>query len=871
LKFGKMVSKFTYKSSSIKENMKKYSLVLIVAAVAAVLSILLTNEKSINKKFKYPSEREFIQRTYPYYEYDPSAYLTAIKKTHQMKDVLRKQYLSKGISANLWEFAGPVNIGGRVVDIEFNPLDPTIVYAAAATGGVFKSTDTGETWFPIFDDQSMLSIGDIAVDPVNPDIIYAGTGEANGGHNNFPGAGVFKSTNAGNTWTHIGLDSTASIGRIIINYNDPQEIYLAAVGSYFSPNPQRGVYKSTDGGTTWSKSLFISDSTGAIDIVMHPSNPNWLMAAMWERVRRPNLSRLYGRSSGIYRSTNGGTTWELLDETKGLPNADVQNVGRIGLAISKSNPQILFALYNDGSSYSGLYKTTNGGNSWVDADPDKEIDNGSANFSWFFGQVRVHPSDPNIVYAMDVGFMKSSNSGTNWNVNWETHVDHHALAFHPQNPNYVILGNDGGINISTNAGDSWSDAKLLPITQFYEIGLDLQNPERLYGGTQDNNTVRTATGGLYDWENLLGGDGFYVIVDPLVPQIIYAEWQYGGLSKSIDGGFTWEYIMNGVDPGEPINWSMPVIMCPFDNNTLYLGTNRIYRSTNAGNSWTAISGDLTKGIPGTRLGTVTTIAVSMLSDQIIYAGTDDAQLWITTNKGNNWTKISEGLPDRWITRVVPDVHNIEKVYVTFSGLKWRDPQPHIYKSTNIGADWINISGNLPDAPVNAFAVDYYYPGRLFAGLDVGAFVSFNDGNSWTVLGEGLPVVSVYDMKIHLTTNYLAAGTHGRSMYKIDLNTLIDPSAVEDDNPVISEFSLSQNYPNPFNPETMINYRLTGDGIVELKVYDITGKEAGLLVNEYQTAGEYNIAFKGEYLASGVYIYRLKSGDRVLTRKMILMK
>jgi photosystem II stability/assembly factor-like uncharacterized protein len=849
--------------------MKKYIAAFVAAAgfVAAFL-LLSTSEETVSKPPKYPSEREFIQRTYPHYQYDPYAYVEAIKETHVMRDALRKKYLAKGKKADLWEFAGPINIGGRVVDIEFNPLSPNIVYAAAATGGVFKSTDTGETWFPVFDDQSMLSIGDIAVDPVNPDIIYVGTGEANGGHNNFPGAGLFKSTNAGHTWVHLGLDSTTSIGRIVINYNNPQEIYLAAVGSYFSPNPQRGVYKSTDGGATWDKSLFISDSTGAIDIVMHPENPQWLMAAMWERVRRPNSSHLYGPSGGVFRSTNGGTNWQRLGPAEGLPNPAQENIGRIGLAISKSNPQVLYALYNNGSEYTGLYKTTNAGNNWTDADPDKEINGGTSNFSWYFGQVRVHPANPNTVYAMDVGFMKSSNSGGNWTINWDTHVDHHALAFHPQNPDYLILGNDGGINISTNAGNSWSDHKLLPITQFYEIGLDYQNPERLYGGTQDNNTVRTLTGSLDDWQNLLGGDGFYVIIDPVNPNIIYAEYQYGGLHKSTNGGNSWNYILNGVNSDEPTNWSTPVIMCPFNNNVLYYGTNKIYRTTNGGSNWTAVSPILTKNIPGARLGTITTIAVSPFNKDVIYAGTDDARAWISSDYGSSWTEISNGLPERWITRIVPDEHNIENVYITFSGLKWRDPQPHIFRSTNNGEDWINISGNLPDAPVNAFAVDNHLEGRIYAGLDVGMFVSFNDGESWEVLGEGLPVVSVYDIKIHPTENYLAAGTHGRSMYKIDLNTLVD---ADDDTPVAAQFQLGQNYPNPFNPSTTIKYTVAGAGNVELKVYDIRGKEVAVLVNENKTPGEYQAAFNAENLSSGVYIYRLKTGGRILSKKMIFMK
>jgi photosystem II stability/assembly factor-like uncharacterized protein len=850
--------------------MKKYIFAAVLVSTAIFFLIFNTNSESPEKAKKYPSEREYIQRTYPFYQHDPAVYTEAIKYTSEMKNSLKKKHLAKGKSLAQWEFAGPVNIAGRVVDIEFNPVTPAIVYAAAATGGVFKSTDTGETWFPVFDEQAMLSIGDIAVDPVNPNNIYVGTGEANGGHNNFAGGGVYKSTDAGDTWIHLGLDSTTSIGRIVINYNNPQELYLAAVGSYFSPNPQRGVYKSTDGGTSWTKSLFISDSTGAIDIVMHPTNPQWMMAAMWERVRRPNSSRLYGPSSGIYRTTNGGQSWELLGPSTGLPNSSNENIGRIGLAISKSQPDILYALYNDGAEYSGLYKTTNSGNTWTNADPDFEISSGTSNFSWYFGQVRVHPANPNIVYAMDVSFMKSANSGSSWTQNWDTHVDHHALAFHPVNPNYLILGNDGGINISTNAGDSWSEGKHLPITQFYEIGLDLQNPQRLYGGTQDNNTVRTLSGALNDWDYLLGGDGFYVIVDPINPDIIYAEYQYGELHKSTDGGINWDYVLNGVSQSEPTNWSTPVAMSPFNNKVLYYGTDRIYRSTNGSNSWSAISPDLTLQIPNTRLGTVTTIGVSPLDSNLIYAATDEGLAWVSTNYGSSWTNISAGLPERWATRIVPDPNDINKVYITFSGLKWRDPQPHVFKSTNKGASWINISGNLPDVPANAFAVDNNISGRIYIGLDAGAFVSFDDGENWDVLGDGLPSVPVYDMKIHPETNYLVAGTHGRSMYKINLNQLVD---INDENPVaVSDFNLSQNYPNPFNPSTEIKFSIANTAWVELKVYDVTGREIAVLVNELKSPGEYRLNFDTNgRLASGIYFYRLKSSGVTLSKKMVLLK
>ncbi len=814
-----------------------------------------------NRKME-PSEWMMTQRLFPYMQADPDVYAQALRQLNTMKSSLKKTNVLS------WTFAGPVNIGGRITDIEFNPLNPNIVYCSAATGGVFKSIDKGETWLPVFDGQAFLSIGDIAVDPVNPNIIYVGTGEANGGHNNMPGGGMFKSTDAGNSWSPSGLDSAETIGRVIINPSDPDEIFVAAMGSYFSPTHQRGVFKSTDGGATWNQSLFVSDSTGAIDFVMDPSNPDFLLAAMWERVRRPNSSRLYGPSSGIYRSTDNGSSWELLGPSTGLPDASIVDVGRIGLAMSKSNPQISYALYNDGAVYTGLYKTTDYGTTWTNADPDMEIFNGVSNFSWYFGQVRVNPSDPAKIYVMDVGFMRSSDGGANWDFSYQTHVDHHALAFDPSDPNYLINGDDGGIYISTNGGSTWSGPKEMPNTQFYEIGLDYSNPKKLYGGTQDNNTIRTQTGNLDDWHPLIGGDGFYVIVDYNNPNIIYAESQFGNLEKSTDGGNNFDYARSGINPDEPTNWSTPVVMDPVDHNVLYYGTDRIYRTTNGAAYWTVISPDLTDDIPGTRLGTVTTIDVAPTNPNVIYAGTDDSHVWVTTDHGSNWTDISSALPYRWVTRVKVDPNDENKVYVTFSGLKWHDPQPHVFRSTNMGADWTNISSNLPDAPVNAFAVDNNYSERLYLGSDVGAFVSFNSGASWQPIADALPVVSVYDMKIHPVENYLAIGTHGRSMYKIDLNQFVDVNQ-----PVnkLKDFNLSQNYPNPFNPSTAVSFSIGHLTFVSLKVYDVLGREVAGLINEEKSPGTYIVNFNAENLSSGVYYYRIKAGSFSDTKKMVLLR
>jgi photosystem II stability/assembly factor-like uncharacterized protein len=476
--------------------------------------------------------------------------------------------------------------------------------------------------------------------------------------------------------------------------------------------------------------------------------------------------------------------------------------------------------------------------------------------------------------------MKSSNSGEVWDFSYgyggpyQLHVDHHALAFHPQNPNYIISGNDGGINISEDGGLSWSSPAKLPITQFYEIGLDETNPERFYGGTQDNNTVRTLTGSLGDWDRILGGDGFYVIVDPDNPDIIYAESQFGGLAKSTDGGSSFSYALNGIDGDEPTNWSTPVVMDPNNPNTLYYGTHSLYRTENSAGVWEKVSPKLTDHDSERRLGTITTISVAPTNSNVIYVGTDDSYVWVSEDYGESWRTISDDLPFRWVTRVAVDPTDENIVYATFSGLKWRDPEPRVFRSSDMGETWQNISGNLPDAPVNAFAIDYFDQNVLYLGNDIGAFISFDLGNNWEILSDILPIVVVNDMKIHTEANYLAIGTHGRGMYKIDLNQFSDVENA--DNKIFNSFILFQNYPNPFNPETKISYEISSESKenisnVELTVYDNLGRIISTIVNKPQKAGYYEVIFDAGRYSSGIYYYRISVDLNSETKKMLLLR
>ncbi len=806
------------------------------------------------------------QRLYPHGEADPRAYPDAIEQARTLRNAAKSQ------TFGAWAFAGPTNIGGRVVDLEFNPLEPNIVYAAAATGGVFKSTDTGKSWFPIFDDQAVLSIGDLAIDPVHPGILYVGTGEANGGHNNFAGGGVYKSIDGGLRWTFLGLPETTSIGRIRIDPQNPQRVYLAAVGSYFKANPERGVYRSLDAGASWEQVLFTTETAGAIDLVQNPENPDVLLAAMWDRERTYLNPRLSGTGSGLYRTQDGGDTWERLGEAHGLP-AESLSLGRIGLAQSTAHPEVVYALYSTGTQHFGLFKSRDGGDTWTNADPENQIAAGTGGFSWYFGQVRVNPKDTTDVWALDVAYNRTRNAGQSWTRTFgdaNLHLDYHALAFHPTNPDVLIIGHDGGISRSENGGESWSRVPILPITQFYEITYDPTNPERLYGGTQDNGTLRTLTGALDDWSQINGGDGFYVIVDPTNPNIVYAESQNGGLVKLVDG--IGRGALAGINGREPKNWSTPVVMDPQRPNVLYYGTDRVYQTTNGAEQWTAVSPPMPQETSSI-LGTVTTIAVAPTDTNTVYAATDDGRVWVTDGHIKNWHDVTSGLPKRWATRVAVDPTDPDIAYLTFSGLKWRDAQPHIFRTRDRGTTWTNISSNLPDAPINALAIDPSFPDILYVGTDVGAFVSLDVGGTWESLGTGLPAVPINDLKINPNTQTLIAGTHGRSMYTLVLDAK-RAVAITDSRP--AAFTFFPSAPNPFSTFTRLRYRLDAPGTAHLTIHDLQGRLVRTLTNSAQTSGLHTATWNGRDengspVAAGVYLARLSLGNYTQTQKLMRVK
>ncbi|WP_372364570.1 WD40/YVTN/BNR-like repeat-containing protein [Candidatus Uabimicrobium sp. HlEnr_7] len=675
------------------------------------------------------------------------------------------QLLSSSSSRAAWEFVGPTNIGGRICDVEMDPTNPNVAYFAAASGGIFKTTDQGETWFPIFDNEMTLNTGDICLAPSNPNIIYVGTGEVNpgGGSITYPGLGVFKSVDAGKTWTHLGLDKTQCIGRVKVHPTNPDIVYVAATGALYGESEDRGVYRSQDGGQSWEKVLFVSTKTGCVDMAIDPKDPNNLYAAMWERIRRPGYQKYGGTQSAIYRSQDGGNTWAKL--AGGLPKSD-ENTGRIGIDICQSQPNVLYTCFSTTSGdHLGVFKTTNGGDSWKQTN-DSALYGGVGTYAWWFSNIRVDPNDPSVVFFLGFNFYRTQNGGNSWqNVGYDMHVDHHALYIHPLDSSICLAGNDGGVYLSKNSGSRWKKSDSLPITQFYSLAVDPKDPNRILAGAQDNGVNFIATGSKTGWKGVIGGDGLDVAFDPTNSNYAYGESQYGAFRASSNGGRSFGWGGSGISGTK--GWKCPIAVDP-TNGHVYFGSNKIYRSTDHGSYFSAVSPKLTTNDKRDPFGTITTIAVSASNSNYVYTGTDDGNVWVTTNHGKNWNNISQNIPKEWITSIAVDPTNEQVAYLTVSGYRWDKHLAHVFMTTDAGKNWKAISGNLPEAPVNGIVTNSRAT-ALYVASDVGVFMSKNQGQTWETVGKGLPSIVIHELDYHIATNTLFAGTFGRGIYKIDVS------------------------------------------------------------------------------------------------------
>jgi len=688
---------------------------------------------------------------------------------------------------------GPAVTSGRVADIEVNPNNINEYYVAAASGGVWKTANAGITYTPVFDKEGSYSIGCVTIDPNNTNVVWVGTGENNNQRSVAYGDGVYKSEDGGKSWKNMGLKNSEHTGMIVVDPTNSDVVYVAAYGPLWSAGGDRGIYKTTDGGKNWKSILNVSENTGFNEIHMDPRNSNVLYACAHQRRRQGFTYISGGPESAIYKSTDGGTTWNKIH--KGLPEGDF---GRIGMSVSPVNPDVLFCMIETSDKRGGTFRSTDRGASW-----EKRSDNNTSGN--YYVEIFCDPKNVDKLFYVDFWINVSLDGAKTFKNIGEKykHVDNHALWINPNNTQHILAGCDGGLYETFDHGANWEFKSNLPITQFYKVAVDNALPfYNVYGGTQDNNTLggpsRTkSANGIHnmDWYVTVGGDGFETVVDPKDPNIVYSLWQYGGLvryDKKSGEALDIRPVEGENEPALRWNWDAPIIISKFNNTRLYFGANKLFRSDDRGENWTAISGDLSRQIDRNKLvvmgkvwsmdavaknqstdmyGQLVTIAESPFDENHLVVGTDDGLIQVTTDGGKSWTQISSfpGVPDRtYVNQIVASRHDRNVFYATFNHHRYGDFKPYIYKSTDGGRSWSSISSDLPvRGSTYCMVEDPINKNLLFTGTEFGIFCSIDGGGEWIRMKGGIPTVAVRDIEIQEREGDLVLATFGRGFYILD--------------------------------------------------------------------------------------------------------
>ncbi|MBU2900477.1 WD40/YVTN/BNR-like repeat-containing protein [Maribacter dokdonensis] len=848
---------------------------------------------------------------------------------------------------------GPSVMSGRVVDLAVNDNNPTEYYVAYASGGLWYTNNNGNTFTPVMDETQTQNLGDIAVH-WQSGTIWAGTGENNSSRSSYAGIGILKSTDKGKTWQHMGLSDSHHIGRIVVNPDNANEVTVGVTGHLYSPNKERGIYKTTDGGKTWKKTLFIDDNTGIIDVAVSPNNYQMQYAAAWQKDRKAWNFSGSGEGSGIYKSTDAGTTWtKISTPSSGFPTGE--GVGRIGLAVFDDN--ILYAVHDnqfrrekskekkekqsdltkddfkslskeqflklndkelneflktnnfhekyraanvkqmvrsnavqpadlalyleDANSMlfdtpvigAEVYRSNDGGKTWSKQNEDY-IDDLFYSYGYYFAQVTVDPNNVDAIYLAGVPIIASKDGGKTYtSINGDNvHADHHALWINPKLPGHLINGNDGGVNTSYDDGKNWFKNNSPTVGQFYAIAVDNEKPYNIYGGLQDNgvwmgphnaeeNSEWQQTG-QYPWKSILGGDGMQVEIDDRNANIVYTGYQFGNYFRIDLEKDQRNYIQPKHELGEApyrFNWQTPILLSPHNQDILYMGSNKMHRSLNKGDTWETISADLTQGGKqgNVAYGTLTTISESTYKFGLLYTGSDDGLIQRTDNGGGSWITISNNLPQNlWVSRVIASKHNENRVYATLNGYRSDDFTPYVFVSDDKGSTWKNISNNIPTSAVNVIIEDPENENLLFVGTDNGLYVSLDRGTTWQSFQNGMPYVAVHDLAIQKEAQHLIVGTHGRSIYKADISALesMTPEILSKDLHVypLENMKHSARWGNSWSswskartPGLDITFYSDSDDVYEAKIIssdDIVVSETEIIADKGLNVLSYDVAF-----------------------------
>jgi len=732
--------------------------------------------------------------------------------------------------------------------------DPFVYFVGAGPGGLWKTVNNGTTFESVFDNENTSTIGDVAVAPSNHNIVWVGTGEANLRNSTYYGDGVYKSTDGGKTWKLMGLKESHHIGKVIIHPTDSDIVYVAAQGHYYTDNTDRGVYKTTDGGKTWTKSLEVvvdGINVGATDMVMDPHDPDTLYASTYQRIRKPWGFSGSGPGSGIHKTTDGGQTWQKL--TNGLPKG---LLGKIGLAIYPENPDILYTIIEDENSLemsyeerwkeiqSGkepskpivgniVYRTDNAGVSW------RQVSVGNVGERMnYYARIFVDPNDDNSVYVMGAQVDKSTDGGKTWSRAFEYAGDNHVLWIDPEDSKHMLLGYDYGFAISYDSGKNWLHIDNVSMAQLYAIGVDMDYPYNVYGGMQDFGSWKgpSTKKGRFpirfeDWEHVQGGDGFYNQVDPTNSRWLYTESQFGGLSRNDQKTGQRKSIRYRGNRDIRFNWNAPVLISPHNPNVIYHGANMLLKSPFRGETWEEVSLDLTKNdvskFEGREVrfyGTITCIDESSIEQGVIWVGTDDGNVQFTRDGGKTWTLLNDNIPNNpeyWVTRVIASHHDAGTAYLTFTGRHRTDFRPYVYQTSDFGKTWVSIANNLPDGGINVIKEDRKNPNLLFVGTDRTVYVTMDRGKTWNEMKNNLPTIPVNDLVIHPRENDLVVGTFGRGFYIADIS-------------VFQEFSqdVLAKDAHLFKIEPKIQWVMPSQKTVSAQNFEGENEPYGVIINYY---------------------------------------